>query len=62
MEYIIECKDKNQIRYIEPVSSKSFKEKLLSMLECNPSMTYSELANMSEFSEYDIRRTLGLIQ
>lgn len=62
MEYVIECKDKNQIRYIEPVSMRLFKDKLISLMDQNPHMTYAELANKSTFSEYDIRRALGLIQ
>ena len=62
MEYVIECEDKNLIRYIEPVDREGFKRKLERLIHRNPDMTYAELASMSVFSEYDIRRTLGLIQ
>lgn len=59
MEYIIECKEKNLIRYIGTVL---VKDKLEDLFESNPNMTYAELADMSTFSEYQIRRELGLIQ
>lgn len=58
MEYVI--RNKNEIRYIE--SLESFKERLEKVIDDNPDMTYADIAKKSVFSEYDIRRTLGLIQ
>lgn len=60
LEYTISNNDKNEIRYIE--SLKSFRERLETFIEDNPDMTYDDIAKKSYFSEYDIRRTLGLIQ
>jgi DeoR/GlpR family transcriptional regulator of sugar metabolism len=41
--------------------SESFRNKIVELLEQNPHMTYAELAKNATYSEYDIRRALGLI-
>ena len=49
---------------IDPFDSEVFKSKqeILDFVDSNPDLTYDEIAEELEISEYLIRRMLGLIQ